>query len=206
MISNTGKASTLISISSLKAILGQPNLRILDASSARPGSENPPASFQAQKIANAQFLNTDSLVDSANPVPGMLCDSAHFSKAMKELDIRKGDLVVCYDTNGQMVGASRAYWAMRVYGLDVKILSRPLSEWCAEGHPTSGGSETCSEKRSPPDADSVFDFTRVNPQLIFSFEDFASNKRPVFDARPKQAFAQGTVPGALSVPFPEFLD
>ena len=204
MISTTGK--TFISLSSLKALLGQPNLRIIDASVARPGSENPPAAFQARRIAGAQFLNTDSLVDTEHPVPGMLCNASHFSKVMKDLDIRKGDTVVCYDTNALMVGASRAYWALRVHGLDVKILSQSLNEWVAQGHPVSEGDETISGKRSPPESDSVYDYTRVNPQLIFAFDDFSTNKRPVFDARPSQAFAQGTVPGGLSVPFTEFLD
>ena len=137
----------------------------------------------------------------------MICDAAAFSQAMKDLDIRKSDETVCYDTNGLMIGASRAYWIFRVYGLNVKILRQPLGVWAQEGHPTSTGADISPQnRREPPESDSVYDFTRVNPHLIFRYEELASNQIPLLDARPPQVVAQGTVPGATSMPFVSFID
>ena len=51
---------------------------------------------------------------------------------MKQLDIRKTDEVVCYDTN-IMLGGCRAYWMFRVFGLKVQLLENPLAKWISEG-------------------------------------------------------------------------
>lgn len=57
---------------------------------------------------------------------------------MKKLDIRKTDDLVCYDTN-LMLGAGRAYWMFRVFGLNVKVLDGPINKWISEGRPIETG-------------------------------------------------------------------
>ncbi len=53
---------------------------------------------------------------------------------MKKLDVRKTDEIVCYDSN-LMLGACRAYWILRVFGCNVKVLNGPIQKWISEGHP-----------------------------------------------------------------------
>ena len=56
----------------------------------------------------------------------MLPDEKGFCEAMRRLDIRKSDRIICYDNAG-MLGGARAFWMFKVFGAKrVQLLRAPL--------------------------------------------------------------------------------
>ena len=75
--------------------------------------------------------------EDANGVPGMLPAADHIASALSELGIETDDTVVFYDGFSNL-WASRALWAMDVYGhQDTRLLDGAWSYWSANGLETS---------------------------------------------------------------------
>ncbi|CAM9564580.1 unnamed protein product, partial [Choristocarpus tenellus] len=70
-----------------------------------------------------------------NDVPAQLCSRDKFVEAMEEKGVGRcgeGEHVVVYD-NGDMLFATRFWWAMRLYGHDqVSVLDGGWAKWQAE--------------------------------------------------------------------------
>jgi thiosulfate/3-mercaptopyruvate sulfurtransferase len=75
--------------------------------------------------------------EDENGVAGMLPAAAHIATALSELGIEPSDTVVFYDSNSNL-WASRALWAMDVYGhSDSKLLDGSWNYWSANELETS---------------------------------------------------------------------
>ena len=75
--------------------------------------------------------------EDENGVAGMLPAAAHIATALSELGIEPSDTVVFYDSNSNL-WASRALWAMDVYGhSDSKLIDGSWNYWSANELKTS---------------------------------------------------------------------
>ena len=194
----------LVSTEWLAAHLGEPDLRIVDASwhmpaSGRSGREE----FLAAHIPGAVFLDIDAVVDRSSPVPHALPAAQDFAAVMGRLGIGKADCVIVYD-NSPIRTAARGWFMLRHFGArQVAILEGGLQKWSAEGRPIEFG--------EPSAMAAAFD---AEPQTtIVRKEDIlAGLDTPLLDARgrprfegtesdPRPGVAAGHIPGARNLPF-----
>jgi thiosulfate/3-mercaptopyruvate sulfurtransferase len=202
-----------ITTDELQAELGDPALRVIDASwhmptTARKGD----AEFRAGHIPGAVFFNIDEIADAATGLPHMLPGPAAFARAMGELGLGDGMRFVVYDSYG-LFAAARVWWTLRAYGAqDVRILAGGLPKWTREGR------EIVAGEASPTPA--VFT-PRLDPGVVARLDDvkaaLASGSAQVVDARsadrfegrtpePRPGLRSGHMPGALNLPFGEVLE
>ena len=100
----------------LAARLGQPNIRVADASWYLPQTgRNPRAEYETAHIPGAVFFDIDAISDQKSTLPHMLPDPVAFASSMKKLGIGDIDTVVFYDGAG-IYSAPRALWMMRAMG------------------------------------------------------------------------------------------
>lgn len=204
-------ASPLISTEELAAQLGDPAIRILDAS-WHLDARDARADFLSGHIPGAVFADLDAISDQTSELPHMLPSPASFSASMGVLGVTDRSPVVVYDTAG-LFSAARLWWMFKLYGAtDVRILDGGLPKWKAEGRPTvSGPART-------PDA-VVFDAV-FNADLVSSLDDVKAalgSQTQIIDARgsarfngtmrePRAGVRSGHMPGALNLPFGQLLN
>lgn len=69
----------------------------------------------------------------------MLPSNDHFIKLMKEMDVRKNDIIVVYDKY-RNISAPRNYWMLKTFGApNVLILNGTFSKWEKEGRTIESG-------------------------------------------------------------------
>lgn len=201
----------LISTDELAARLGEPHLKIVDATWNLDGTDAL-GPFAACRIPEAVFFDIDRIADPDTALPHMLPTPEAFADAVEVLGIESDDEVVIYDQIS-IRSAPRVWWTFRVFGHDrVRVLDGGLPKWVAEGHPV----ETGAVSRAEP-ARFVADF---RPGLVRALDqilpDLAAGRQLV-DARPAARFQgeapeprpglrAGHIPGARSLPFPAVLN
>ena len=83
--------------------LGDPGIRIVDASWYLPGVDRSGRAEHAERhIPGAVYWDLDEIADPADPLPHMLPDAATFAEHMARLGIGDGMRVVAYDAVGSM--------------------------------------------------------------------------------------------------------
>ena len=124
----------LVSTTWLAEHLGDPRLRVLDASWYLPAANrNPRAEFRAGHVPGAQYFDLDVASDASSPLPHMLPTEAHFTSYARWLGVSAGDWVVVYDGSGGNLSAARAWWMFRAFGhADVAVLDGGLGAWRRE--------------------------------------------------------------------------
>jgi thiosulfate/3-mercaptopyruvate sulfurtransferase len=197
----------------LDAHLGDPDLRVIDASwhlptTARKGD----AEFRAAHIPGAVFFNIDTIADTSSGLPHMLPEPDAFAKAMGELGLGDGMRFVIYDTLG-LFAAARVWWTLRAYGAgEVRILEGGLPKWMHEGRPIEAGEANPKPATFTP---------KLDHSMVASLDDvkaaLQSGAAQVADARPADRFEgrapeprpglrSGHMPGALNLPYGELLE
>jgi thiosulfate/3-mercaptopyruvate sulfurtransferase len=195
--------SGLIDAETLAARLGEPGLRVLDATVILdfPTDGGPPtatsgrAGYDQGHIPGAVFadLITD-LSDPDTPLPFMRPSEERFGAAMGALGVGDGDTVVVYD-QGPTMWATRLWWLLRYFGHDdVLVLDGALPAWKASG----GALETESE--APASAT----FTaRARPELVATADDVleasADGVTCVVNALEPGLHAAGHIPGSVNL-------
>ncbi|HEX5817826.1 MAG TPA: 3-mercaptopyruvate sulfurtransferase [Gemmatimonadales bacterium] len=131
----------LVSTAWLADRLGDPRLRLLDASWYLPtANRDPRAEFGAGHLPGAQFFDLDAASDPASQLPHMLPTEAHFASYVRSLGVSSGDWVVVYDGSGNNLSAPRAWWMFRAFGhRDVAVLDGGLGAWRREGRALEEG-------------------------------------------------------------------
>ena len=197
---------SLVSTDWLAGHLGEPDLRIVDASwhmpkSGRSGGDE----FHAAHIPGAVFLDIDELSDRSNPAPHMLPSADEFGAAMEQLGIGRDDRIIIYD-NSTIRTAARGWFMLRQFGASaVAILNGGLQKWTAEGRATEGG-------QSRPGSASFAADSRS--EIVTKAQVLDGLSAPVLDARgrprfegsapdPRPGVAPGHIPGARNLPFEE---
>lgn len=129
----------LVSTAWLEAHLGDPALRVLDASWYLPASgRDARAEYAAAHIPGAVFADLDALSDAAAPYPHTMPPPAELARRLGALGVGDAHAVVVYDGSGQLFSAPRTWWMLRTLGhARVAVLDGGLVAWRREGRPVT---------------------------------------------------------------------
>ena len=204
-------ASPLISTDALTARLGEPGLRLIDASWHLDGRDGRP-DFESARLPGAIFFDLEASSDRDNALPHMLPGATVFAARMGALGIAADDRIVVYDTLG-IRSSARAWWMFRAMGAqEVSVLDGGLPKWMAEQRPVESG------PASPLPAATFRPSAR--PELLANLAAVRAALQAgdqVLDARAADRFAgraaepraglrSGHMPCALNLPFPGVLN
>jgi thiosulfate/3-mercaptopyruvate sulfurtransferase len=200
----TDGMESLVSTEWLADHIGEPNMRIVDASWHMPASgREGRAEYLASHIPGAVFLDIDAVSDKTNPAPHMLPSAEQFSDAMERLGIGGDDGIVVYD-NSPLRTAARGWFMLRHFGArDVAILDGGLQKWLAEGRETEDGEAAVGPARFAAERRT----TIVTKEEIMDGLDLSlldARGRPRFEGSegdPRPGVAAGHIPGARNLPF-----
>src|SRR5882757_6129776 len=160
-----GMTDPMISAAELKAAVGQPGLRVIDASWYLDGRDGR-ALYAAAHIPAAVFFDIEAISDNASHLPHMLPPPEAFAEAVGALGVADTDRVVVYDQQG-LFSAARAWWSFRAMGLDrVQVLDGGLPAWQAAGGAVEAGAVKAAPVRFTP---------RFRPELVRGFEQVLAN-------------------------------
>jgi thiosulfate/3-mercaptopyruvate sulfurtransferase len=203
----------LVSTDWLADHLGDPKLKVIDASYKMPGVlPLPSEDYLGAHIPGAVFFNVNTIADADDPRPHMYPGAEQFARDVSALGISSDDTVVAYDS-GAWVAAPRAWWMFLSFGhSDVKVLDGGLRKWLSEGRPTESGQVTPRAGKFQAKLDP--DFVRSKQQLLRNIETKAEQ---LVDARPRPRFEgtvaepwpgrrSGHIPGSRNVPYAELFD
>lgn len=200
----------LISTEDLAALIGRPDLRLVDASWHLDGRDGRP-DFEAARIPGAVFFDLEASSDRQSPLPHMLPDADVFGRRMSELGLSNKDRIVVYDTVG-IRSAARIWWMLTVMGAErVQILDGGLPKWRAEGRPVESGLAPTPhpgnfEARLVADAVADAEAVRTAPdQGVQVLDARAADRFQGRAAEPRPGLRSGHMPGALNLPFPQVL-
>lgn len=181
--------TALISAAELKTLIGQKNVKILDASYNQPAS---PAA-----IPGAIDFDIDKVADPNAPFAHTVPSAEVFAAKVGALGISNDDTVVVYDRNGVSMAAARAWWMFRLFGHEnVKILDGGLPAWVKAGNPTGEKAAAITPATFTP---------KPRNELFKRIEQVADNllrkQFIVVDARDSKRFTDGHIPSSLNVPY-----
>jgi len=203
----------LVTTQWLAGQLDAADLIVLDASytSKLPGTpvNDPKAGYAAGHIPGARFLDLDTLVDAADPLPSMLPAPEQVAERLRALGVSPGTRVVLYE-DGPHHTACRAWVVLRTVGLDAALLDGGLAKWKREGRPL----ETETPAAHPGDfaAGRSLADTRTLAQML---DTLAAGHEQVADARsaarftgeepdPRPGCGSGHIPGSRNIPHGSF--
>lgn len=199
---------TLVSTDWLAAHLGDPDLRILDASWHMPATgRDARAEYDAAHIPGARFFDIDAISDKRSALPHMAPPPEMFISRMRAMGVGDGHQVVIYD-NSDVRSAFRVWWTFRLMGkTDVAVLDGGLPKWRAEGRPTEDMPPVMRDRHITVQrqAGLVRDVTQVaaasklgDPQIV----DARSPERFRGDQpEPRAGLRAGHIPGSRNLPF-----
>jgi thiosulfate/3-mercaptopyruvate sulfurtransferase len=203
----------LISTDWLAAHLGDPKVKIIDASFKMPGVLPLPIDdYLAAHIPGAVFFDVDAVSDHSVQLPHMYPDAAQFARDVSELGISTDDTVVAYDSGG-WVAAPRAWWMFLSFGhRNVKVLDGGLKKWRAESRPTESGKPSPKPGHFTATLDPGY--VRSKQQMV---ANLASRTEQLVDARasgrfdgsvsePRPGLRAGHIPGSRNLPYNELFD
>lgn len=200
----------LISASELLSRLGEPGLKIVDASWRLDGGDARPA-FAQGHVPGAVFFDLEAVSEQDSHLPHMAPSAAAFGAAMGALGLSDEDESVVYDEQG-LFSAARAWWMLRLFGADrARVLDGGLPAWRAVSGPLEAG-----ETRPAP---ATFDARLPDMARVADIESVRaalSGAAPVLDARGAQRFRgqapeprpgvrSGHMPGARNLPYGDLL-
>lgn len=207
------RASRLISVAELDAVLGEPRLKVIDASWYLPTQERDAhAEFASGRIPGAAYFDIDTIADTDSGLPHTLAPAALFAEAAGALGVSRDDDIVVYDGLG-LFSAPRVAWNFRAMGASsVRVLDGGFPAWQRYGgridhDPPSAMTPERFEPRP------VADITRDREAVLSHLEQKTA---VVIDVRPRERFRgevpepragmrAGHMPGAVNLPFTELL-
>lgn len=204
---------TLVSTEWLAARLGEPDLRILDASWYLPDAgHDAKAEFAAAHIPGARFVDIDEVSDNSSPLPHMAPAPEKFVSRLRALGVGDGHQIVVYDGAG-LFSAARVWWMFRRMGKEnIAVLDGGFPKWRDEGRPV--------ETRTEPKRDRHLTVAPVT-DLVKSASEVASAMKlgdwEIVDARspgrfsgeepePRAGLRVGHIPGSKSLHYKKLLN
>jgi thiosulfate/3-mercaptopyruvate sulfurtransferase len=184
----------LVTTDDLAGELGAPDLVILDASMAPPGSiADMRAQYEHQHIPGARFFDVVAMKKDPD-----------FAAAMEHLGVGGGDRIIVYD-HSPVRSATRAWWQLQHYGAKhVAVLDGGLAKWIAEGRPVESGPAIARE--------AAFAGRPSEGRHVTKADILAGLTTPLVDARdakrfsgessdPRPGVSDGHIPGARNLPY-----
>ncbi|MGF6255777.1 3-mercaptopyruvate sulfurtransferase [Ensifer sp. LBL] len=201
------KSAFVVSADWLQERLGDPLIRILDASWYLPAQKrNPKAEYDAGHIPGAVFFDQDAIADHTSGLPHTLPSPEAFAEAVGALGVSESDTIVVYDGPGIMT-APRVWWELRIMGAkNVYVLDGGMDGWNREGRPVS------TDVPSPKPATFTPSFTPAAVTSLAGMKQIvADGATQIADARgaprfygeeaePRAGLRSGHMPGAHSLP------
>lgn len=203
----------LVTPADLNAMLGDPDLLILDASytSTVPGSApyDPRAAYVAGHVPGARLLGLDTLVDADAPLPSTVPPADLVTERLRALGTGPTTRIVLYD-DVQHHTSARAWWLLAAFGVtNTALLDGGIARWRAEGRPLETGEPPIPERGTVT--------VRLDPARLRTLEQMrsavADGREQVVDARsasrftgeeadPRPGTAAGHTPGSANIPYP----
>lgn len=204
---------TLVSTDWLFGQLGNPHLRIIDASWYLPAMQRDPyAEYLKRHIPGAVFFDIDDISDPDSPLPHMAPPIELFVSRMRAFGIGNAHQIVVYDGEG-LFSAARVWWLFRLMGIEnIAVLDGGLPKWQAEGRPTT--------QELPDHARTHLSvrYQSNHVETCDAIRAYAENgARQIVDARasarfkgeqpePRAGMRSGHIPGSKNVFFQDLLD
>ncbi|MBV6632482.1 MAG: 3-mercaptopyruvate sulfurtransferase [Alphaproteobacteria bacterium] len=195
----------------LAAHLGDPDVRVIDASFHLPNAgRSVTAEFVAGHIPGAVLFDIEAVRDVTSDLPHMLPSAEDFGGMVGALGLGNQRHIIAYDTVG-IFSAPRAWWMFRAMGHEnVSVLNGGLPAWTAAGHDLATGNAAITKTSfsAKLQRDMVAGFTDMQTKL--------ADGEQVLDARgaarftgeveePRAGLRSGHMPGAKNLPFDQLL-
>ncbi|MDQ0320376.1 thiosulfate/3-mercaptopyruvate sulfurtransferase [Pararhizobium capsulatum DSM 1112] len=204
---SNNKSRFIVEADWLEARLGDPTVKILDASWYLPAqARDPRAEYLAAHIPGAIFYDQDAIADLSSGLPHTIPSPEAFADAVGKLGIADGDTIIVYDGPG-IFTAPRVWWLLRTFGgSSVFVLDGGMDGWKAEGRPVT------ADIPSPSPAIFNVRFTGDAVTSLAQMKDIVGGgTRQIADARgagrftgdeaePRAGMRSGHMPGARSLP------
>jgi thiosulfate/3-mercaptopyruvate sulfurtransferase len=208
---------TTIDVDSLRALIGDPGVVILDCRFDLAAPAAGRAAYRHQHIPTARYvdLNEDlsapvSATSGRHPLP----QPEHLAARLAALGIGGETQVVAYD-DATGAFAARAWWLLKWLGHSrVAVLDGGMRAWAAAGAAVESGEPGLEPTRSRVPARALSFTPRANMDSVVSsaevIEALEDPERRLLDARAPERFAgtvepidpvAGHVPGAINHPF-----
>ena len=198
----------LVSAAWLADRLGDPDLRILDATWYLPHlGRNAHAEYRAAHVPGATYFDIDAIADHHRGLPHMLPDPTIFAEAVGALGVGDGDQVVVY-AGKYLTASARVWWTFRAFGHNrVAVLDGGFPHWREEGRPI--------ETLEPSPVRRHFT-AHFDPELVTDLDSVRRNietrRTQIVDARsagrfagtepePRPGLRGGHIPGSLNLPY-----
>jgi thiosulfate/3-mercaptopyruvate sulfurtransferase len=202
----------LVSTDWLEAHLGDPHIRVLDASWYLPAAHRDPrAEYAEAHIPSAVFFDINDISDKTSDLPHMLSEAESFADAVETLGVHSEDFVVLYDGAG-IYSAPRAWWMFQAMGhRECAVLDGGLPKWRSEGRGLSA--ETAAPKRGrffpEPQRALVRDFDAVFANLSRRQEQVLDARSPPrfagLETEPRPGVQPGHIPGSANVHYADLV-
>jgi thiosulfate/3-mercaptopyruvate sulfurtransferase len=188
-----GNPELLMTTAELQALLGQPDLVILDV--------RPKAAYDEGHIPDALHLGADDVIDPNSHVEGELLPLETLAEMLGQRGIGPKTRVVLYDDQGGFP-AARLFWLLEYLGhRHASILNGGITKWQQDSRELSAAVPivgrpatfplTLTERRHAT-ADWIMDRSD-DPEVV------------VIDVRPKKMYVAGHIPWARSIPWADNL-
>jgi thiosulfate/3-mercaptopyruvate sulfurtransferase len=189
-------------------------VRVLDVrghvSADEPRYHADPEAYRAGHVPGAAFVDwrTD-FTDRDDPVPVQLAPPGTFAADATRLGIGNDAVVVAYDDYRNIL-AGRVVWALRAYGHErAHVLDGGLRAWIAAGHPLREGDErplpAAPAYRPGPRDDTLWGIERMQEALDRNVLILDARAHDEYAGIESHARRHGHIPGAVNVPYREFL-
>lgn len=202
--------SPLISTADLAARLGDPTVKVVDASWHMDGRDGR-TEYAETRIPGAVFLDIDAVSEHASDLPHMLPTADAFAEAVGPLGITETDTIVVYDSLG-LFSAARVWWMFRLMGaLDVQVLDGGLPKWRAEGRSLEAGAAaapTAAVFKASLKPSTVADLPAILSAITGDAQILDARAAGRFTGEtpePRVGLRSGHMPGALNIPFKSVL-
>tara|TARA_B100001996_G_scaffold179358_1_gene136982 strand:+ start:1782 stop:2630 length:849 start_codon:yes stop_codon:yes gene_type:complete len=174
----------LVSTHWLERQLGNPELRIIDASWYLPDlSRSGSKEYRKNHITGASFFDLDEFSDQNSSLPHMALDPKSFAKKIEVFGISANCTVVVYDGLG-IFSAARLLWLLHLYGFgNAFILDGGFPKWLSENRSTDSKIKTFENSHFPISYkdELVVDLNQVRGSI-------ESSDIQIVDARPTNRF------------------
>ncbi|MDC7681780.1 sulfurtransferase [Asticcacaulis sp. BYS171W] len=203
--------SAQIDVATLKALLDDHTVKIIDGSWALDGTDMQ-ALYIQDHIPTAQFFDIDAISDTSSDLPHMAPTADVFARAVGSMGISERDHVVIYDRQG-LFSAARVWWTFRLMGHEkVQILRGGLPAWIAASYPVQSGTEWVKSIGYTPhkneklsiDINELKSYSDMTHKLVLDARPAAR-----FDgtmAEPRAGLRSGYMPGSRNLPAADLIE